>query len=97
MWNNGLLFSNSDDVITLSSYLICGIMFYCISMCLTFEWAYGTRSLVSGFIGLDPREWPFISIKCVVAFKARLRHLSWNNLGGSAIVEVMDPFLDGSQ
>jgi hypothetical protein len=40
---------------------------------------------VSGLVGLDPRGtdvlFPF---KCGLASKAGLRHLSWNNSGGSA-------------
>ena len=47
--NNGYYVLNSDDVITLNTYLICGMKFYYISLCLTFVRANGTRSLVSGF------------------------------------------------
>jgi hypothetical protein len=63
-------------------------MLYFISLCLTFERASAIRSLVSGFIRLDTRNCQFIPIKCVVASKVRLGHLSWNNLGGSAIAGI---------
>jgi Na+/H+ antiporter NhaA len=39
-----LLFLNSDNVITIDTYEICGIMLYCISLCLTFVRASGIRS-----------------------------------------------------
>jgi hypothetical protein len=51
-----LLLLNSDDVVTLSTLLIYGFMLYCISLCITFVSASGIRSLLSGFIGLDPRD-----------------------------------------
>jgi hypothetical protein len=39
---------------------------------------------VSGLVGLDPRTDDLFLFKCGLAFKTGLRHLSWNNSGGSA-------------
>jgi uncharacterized membrane protein len=58
----GYYFWNSDNVITNDTFLIYGIMFYCISLCLTFEWASGIRNWIGGFIGLDPRDWQVIPV-----------------------------------
>ena len=41
---------------------------------------------VSGLVELDPRA--LFLFKSGLAFKAGLRHLSWNKSGGSAIVGI---------
>jgi hypothetical protein len=43
---------------------------------------------VSGLVGLDPRDRRLIPFKCGLAFKVGLRHLSWNNSGGSATAGI---------
>jgi hypothetical protein len=80
---------NSDNVITNDTFLIYGIMLYCISLCLTFEWASGIRSWLSGFIGLDPRDWRVNSgLSVLLPLRVLLGHLSWNNSSGSATAGI---------
>jgi hypothetical protein len=43
---------------------------------------------VSGLVGLDPRTDVLFPFKCGLASKAGLRHLSWNNSGGSATAGI---------
>jgi hypothetical protein len=45
---------------------------------------------VSGIVGLDPRADVLFPFKCGLASKAGLRHLSWNNSGGSATISMSD-------
>jgi hypothetical protein len=43
---------------------------------------------ISGLVGLDPRADDLFLFKCGLAFKAGLRHLSWNNTGGFATASI---------
>ena len=43
---------------------------------------------VSGLVGIDPGIDGLFPFKCGLAFKAGLRHLSWNNSGSSATAGI---------
>jgi hypothetical protein len=59
---NNVIFYQNSDLCNNSSTLNYGFMFIAFALSLTIAWANGTRSLVTGFIGLDPRNWQVIPI-----------------------------------